>query len=76
MINHDNSNDYEGDVGDFVCYDDYNDGHDATIVAKVLGHFALFYFALHFHPPPPPKLCCFSLEVHAVVETFHVRNNE
>ena len=34
----------------------------------------LFYSALNFHPPPP-KQCCFLLEVHAAMEKFHVHNN-
>ena len=29
---------------------------------------------LHFFTPP--KQCCFLLEVHALVETFHVHNND
>ena len=32
---------------------------EPTIVAKVLGHFALFYSALNFHPPPPPQTMLF-----------------
>ena len=43
---------------------------------KVLGHFALFYSALSFPPPAPPQTMLFLLEVHVVVEKFHVRNND
>ena len=28
MINHGSSNDYKGDVGDFACYDDYDEECD------------------------------------------------
>ena len=35
---------------------------------KVLGHFAICYSGLNFHPPPPPKQCCFMDEVHAILD--------
>ena len=54
-------------VNETQCFT--NESVTSTMVAtKVLGNFAICYFGLNFHHPPPPKQCCFMDEVHAILD--------